>query len=74
MKKLIILSGFILLIISGCKSRQMQNTEYGSFLYDHKAMPMDTSNSLQYKWNHKEILESVLIDGMESLENWELTF
>lgn len=74
MKKLLSLSCIVLLIISGCNSKKTQDTEYGAWLYEHKAMPMDTSNSLQYKWDHKEILESVLVDGMESLENWELTF
>ena len=74
MKKLLNLSCVVLLITCGCNSNQIKNTEYGSYLYDHKAMPMDTANSLQYKWDNKEIRESVLIDGMESLENWELTF
>ena len=74
MKKLLNLSCVVLLITCGCNPNQIKNTEYGSYLYDHKAMPMDTANSLQYKWDNKEIRESVLIDGMESLENWELTF
>lgn len=74
MKKLLLLSGIILLIAAGCKRTTPKETEYGSFLYQHKAMPMDTANSLQYKWDNKKIQESVLIDGMESLKNWELTF
>ncbi|MCJ7449347.1 MAG: glycoside hydrolase family 9 protein [Bacteroidales bacterium] len=74
MKKLIFLSGIVLLIAGACTSKQTKETEFGTYLYEHKPMPMDTTNSIQYKWDHKKILESVLIDGMESLENWELSF
>ena len=74
MKKLLLLSGVVLLIACACSSTKTKETEFGTYLYEHKPMPMDTINSLQYKWENKKILESVQIDGMESLENWELAF
>ena len=74
MKKVIFIYFIIILLVAGCKSKPVKVTEYGSYLYEHKAMPMDTASSLQYKWDHKKIMESVVIDGMESLKNWELTF
>jgi hypothetical protein len=73
MKKFLIIPVILLLTIS-CTSKSVKETKYGSYLYDHKPMPMDTANSLQYKWDHKKVLESVLLDDMESLENWELAF
>jgi len=74
MNKLIIPAGILVLFLNACTSSTSIKTEHGSFLYDYKPMPMDTANSLQYKWDNKEILESVLLDGAESLENWELSF
>jgi hypothetical protein len=73
MKKLFYLS-FVIMLIVACTTKKTKETEYGSFLYNHKPMPFDTAQSLQYKWDHKKILESVFIDGMESLKNWELSF
>jgi hypothetical protein len=35
---------------------------------------MDTVNSMQYKWDNKVVLRSVLLDGAESLEDWELSY
>jgi len=71
MKKLLYLSIVIILFVAftAIKTKEI---DYSSFLYKHVPMPMDTSQSIQYKWDHKEILASTLIDGMESLENWEI--
>lgn len=74
MKKLLLISGIVLFIVGACNSPKTKETEFGSYLYRHIPMPMDTINSLQNKWDNKEILESIPIDGMESLKNWELTF
>ncbi|NQU85519.1 MAG: glycoside hydrolase family 9 protein [Mariniphaga sp.] len=75
MKKLAFLSFIVLLLAGGCTTKTTQvATQYGSFLYEHKPMPMDTANSLQYKWDHKKVLNSILVDGMESLENWDLKY
>jgi hypothetical protein len=74
MKQIVFLSSIVFLFLIGCNNKPAKVTEYGSYLYEHKAMPMDTANSLQYKWDHKKILADTLIDGMESLENWELTY
>jgi hypothetical protein len=74
MKQFLLLLSIVFLFIMGCNNKPARETEYGSYLYNHKAMPMDTANSLQYKWDHKKILADTLIDGMESLENWELTY
>lgn len=63
-----------MLILSACSTGNRQMSEYGSYLYEHKPMPMDTVNSLQYKWDHKMVLDSFQADGMESLENWVLTY
>lgn len=63
-----------LALILSCSSPSQKETEMGSYLYAHKPMPMDTVNSLQYKWDHKPVLKSVQLDNMESLENWELTY
>lgn len=49
-------------------------TNYTEALYKHEPMKMDTVNSLQYKWNNKEVLESIIVDGAESLDNWELSY
>jgi len=62
------------LILTACTNTSVQETKYGSWLYDHKAMPMDTVNSLRYKWDNKPVQEFILLDGAESLENWEMTF
>lgn len=62
------------MFIIGCTSKKPKETEFGSFLYNHQAMPMDTTNSIQYKWDNKEVLASSQLDGMESLENWVLTY
>jgi len=64
----------LLMFIISCTSAETKESKTGSFLYDHKAMPMDTVNSLQYKWDHKQVLGSVQLDNMESLDNWVLTF
>lgn len=74
MKNLLFASGLVLLALLSCKSEKTPETEYGSFLYKFIPMPMDTANSIQYKWDNKEILESILLDGAESLDNWELSF
>lgn len=74
MKKLLFTAGIVILILLSCTSKKTQETESGSFLYNFIPMPMDTANSLQYKWDNKEILESILLDGAESLDNWELSF
>ena len=44
-----------------------------SYLYKYLPMPMDTTKSLQYKWDNKQIIKSLLIDDMESLDNWEMS-
>ena len=62
------------LILTACTNTSVQETKYGSWLYDHKAMPMDTVNSLRYKWDNKPVQEFILLDGAESLENWVMTF
>ena len=74
MKRLLHAIAIVLLIGVSCTSGKQQETESGSFLYNKEPMPMDTASSLQYKWDNKEILSSIRLDGMESLENWELSF
>lgn len=74
MKKVVFLSFIVILLSAGCNNKPASETEYGHYLYEHKAMPMDTANSMQYKWDNKKILESKLIDSMESLDNWELKY
>jgi len=71
MKKLLYLS-LVILLIMACTINKPNETEYSSFLYNHVPMPMDTTQSLKYQWAQKEVLVSTLIDGMESLENWEV--
>jgi hypothetical protein len=74
LKKISFLSFVIILLIIGCTPKILKESEYGAFLYNHKAMPMDTANSMQYKWDNKKIQETLLLDGMESLDNWVLTY
>ena len=74
MRRLLLPTVIILLIGVSCTSGKPQETESGSFLYNKEPMPMDTASSLQYKWDNKEILSSIRLDGMESLDNWELSF
>jgi len=74
MPKLLLTSGIFLLLAASCTSGKLQETEFGSFLYNFVPMPMDTASSLQYKWDNKEILSSIQLDGMESLDSWELSF
>lgn len=64
----------ILLIFSGCLSSPPQESAVSACLYHHEAMPMDTVHSMQYHWDHKEILGSLQLDGAESLDHWELTY
>ena len=73
MKKLLLLSIATVIFVAFIAVKPKE-IDYSSFLYKHVPMPMDTVQSLQYKWDHKEILASTLVDGMESLENWELTY
>ena len=73
MKKLIYLSCSIILLMV-FMSAKPKVTDWRYFLYKHVPMPMDTMNSLQYKWDQKEVLDETLVDGMESLDNWELTY
>jgi hypothetical protein len=52
MKRQIFFSFILLLLAAGCKTQPIKETEYGAFLYAHKAMPMDTANSLHSaSWN-----------------------
>lgn len=77
MKKILIFIVLFFPFLAECQQTKTLNTkkiDFGSFLYNHVPMPMDTTRSLQYKWDNKEILSSTLIDGMESLDNWELTY
>ena len=62
------------LVVTACTNISVKETKYGNFLYDHKAMPMDTANSIQYKWDNKPVLDSLLLDGAESLDKWVLTY
>lgn len=64
----------ILLIFTGCLSSPPQESAVSACLYHHEAMPMDTVHSMQYHWDHKEILGSLQLDGAESLDHWELTY
>lgn len=63
-----------LLLFVSCSSSQKEDTNYTAALYKYEQMQMDTVNSLQYKWDNKEIYESLLLDGAESLDNWELAY
>ncbi|MBC7808611.1 MAG: glycoside hydrolase family 9 protein [Akkermansiaceae bacterium] len=42
------------------------------FLYRYVPMPVDASRSLQHQWDTKPVLESLLVDDMDSLDNWGL--
>jgi hypothetical protein len=35
-------------------------------------MPIDYANSIQPRWLAKEVIESRLLDGMESMDTWEV--
>jgi hypothetical protein len=72
MKNVILLLFMVLLLAGGCTSKPPKETAYSSYMYEHKPMPMDTAQSLKYQWAQKEVLASKQIDGMESLEKWEL--
>lgn len=63
-----------LLIFAGCQAPRTPESPFSSYLYEYKAMPMDTVNSMLYKWDNKEVLRSKLLDGAESLDNWELKY
>lgn len=65
---------FVLLTLASCTFSKDKGSNYNSSLYEYKAMEMDTINSLQYKWNNKKVYESVLLDGAETLDNWELSY
>ena len=73
MKKILYLSIFII-FIAACTARksEVRETSIETFLYNHVPMPMDTTQSLKYQWSRKKVLDSIQIDGMESLKNWEL--
>jgi hypothetical protein len=36
-------------------------------------MPLNTVQSLKYKWNHKKVLEYKVVNRMKSLDNWEIS-
>lgn len=65
-----------LLFFISCSSSSSRNEEinYTSALYEYEQMQMDTVNSLQYKWDNKEIFETLLLDGAESVDYWELSY
>lgn len=73
MKKLLFLS-IIIMLIAACTAKKTEVKETGleTFLYNHVPMPMDTAQSLKYQWSKKKVLDSIQIDGMESMKNWEL--
>lgn len=73
MRKIFFIPALIIFLFA-CTSRNPKETKYGAYLYNHVQMPMDTVNSMQYKWDHKEVLGSVQLDNMESLDNWALTY
>lgn len=73
MKKILCLSIIAVLLVAFTVIKTKE-IDYSSFLYKHVPMPMDTTKSLQYKWDNKKVLESTLVDGMASLDNWELTY
>lgn len=62
------------LITFSCTFSKKEKTNYTAVLYKFEPMQMDTVNSLQYKWDNKEVYESLLLDGAESLDNWELSY
>lgn len=64
----------LLLLFASCSSSQKEDTNYTAALYLYEQMQMHSMHSLQYKWNNKEIYESLLLDGAESLDNWELVY
>jgi hypothetical protein len=67
---------FLLIMFWNCQQMpvvQKEKTDIESYLYSNRPMPMDTVNSLQYKWDHKEIMDSIIVDHMESLDDWEMT-
>jgi len=72
MNKVIFFFCIVLLSAFGCTSNTPKETEYSSYLYEHIPMPMDTAECLKYQWANKEILATMQVDGMESLENWIL--
>lgn len=64
---------FLLIAIWSCRQQpaaNQQETDIESCLYSYKPMPMDTANSLQYNWDHKKIIESKVVDDMESMDHW----
>jgi len=73
MKKLLFLL-IIIMLITACtpKKTEVKETGLETFLYNHVPMPMDTAQSLKYQWSRKKVLDSIQIDGMESMKNWEL--
>ena len=74
MKNTYLISSFLLFLAVACTVNRSDSTDYSSYMYDHKPMLMDTANSIQCNWDHKEVFETLKLDGAESLENWELTF
>ncbi len=74
MKSILLLSSIVIFLAAACTGNRSDSTDFNSYLYDHKPMPMDTVNSIQHKWDHKEVFETLKLDGAESLENWELSF
>lgn len=73
MRKLLYVPALLILLLA-CTSENHKETKSGSYLYNHTPMPMDTMNSIQYKWDQKPVLGSVQVDNMESLDNWTLTY
>jgi hypothetical protein len=73
MKKIIYLP-IAFILFAAFIPTQTRKTDYSSFLYSHVPMPMDTAQSLQYKWDHKKVLASMQVDGMESLDNWVMSY
>ncbi len=63
----------IIVLCIACTSKKTDEIDYSSYLYNSTPMPMDTSKSLQYLWDHKKIYDSCVVDNMESLENWKMS-
>ena len=74
MKKLLFVPVIIIMLIAACtvNKQERKDTRLETFLFNHLPMPMDTAQSLKYQWAHKKVLDSIRIDCMESLKNWEL--
>lgn len=70
--KILLLSLAIPFLLSSCRSG-INNKEYTQFTFEPFPLEVPEENALMTRWEHKEVLQSKLVDDFEEDGNWDVT-